>query len=110
MEDVCRVFNIMPSHDVVSWNALLGGFAMHGLGKEALVHFEWMCEEGVHLDDATFVCLLSTCSHACFMDRGLCFYVLMTTIYRILEKLEHYTCMVDLFNHVKHLQEAKNMI
>ncbi|KAH9532480.1 hypothetical protein CY35_19G097600 [Sphagnum magellanicum] len=30
MEDACRVFNTMPSHDVVSWNALLGGFAMHG--------------------------------------------------------------------------------
>ncbi|KAH9544538.1 hypothetical protein CY35_13G126800 [Sphagnum magellanicum] len=30
MEDACRVFNSMPSHDVVSWNALLGGFAMHG--------------------------------------------------------------------------------
>jgi pentatricopeptide repeat protein len=91
MEDACRVFNTMPSHDVVSWNALLGGFAMHGQGKEALVHFELMCEEGVHPDDITFVCLLSACSHAGFVDEGLRFYALMTTVYRIPAKLEHYT-------------------
>ncbi|CAN5970524.1 unnamed protein product [Sphagnum jensenii] len=94
MEDACRVFNTMPSHDVVSWNALLGGFAMHGQHKEALVHFERMCEEGVHPDDITFVCLLSACSHGGFVDEGLRFYALMTTVYRIPAKLEHYTCMV----------------
>jgi pentatricopeptide repeat protein len=110
MEDACRVFNTMPSHDVVSWNALLGGFAMHGQGKEALVHFERMCEEGVHPDDITFVCLLSACSHAGFVDEGLCFNALMTTVYRIPAKLEHYTCMVDLLGRAGHLQEAENMI
>jgi pentatricopeptide repeat protein len=110
MEDACRVFNTMPSHDVVSWNALIGGFAMHGQGKEALVHFELMCEEGVHPDDITFVCLLSACSHAGFVDEGLRFYALMTTVYRIPAKLEHYTCMVDLLGRAGHLQEAENMI
>jgi pentatricopeptide repeat protein len=110
MEDACRVFNTMPAHDVVSWNALLGGFAMHGQGKEALVHFERMCEEGVHPDDITFVCLLSACSHAGFVDEGLRFYALMTTVYRIPAKLEHYTCMVDLLGRAGHLQEAENMI
>ncbi|KAH9544539.1 hypothetical protein CY35_13G126800 [Sphagnum magellanicum] len=110
MEDACRVFNSMPSHDVVSWNALLGGFAMHGQGKEALVHFEQMCEEGVHPDDITSVCLLSACSHAGFVDEGLRFNALMTTVYRIPAKLEHYTCMVDLLGRAGHLQEAENMI
>jgi len=110
MEDACRVFNIMPSHDVVSWNALLGGFAMHGQHKEALVHFERMCEEGVHPNDITFVCLLSACSHGGFVDEGLRLYALMTTVYRIPAKLEHYTCMVDLLGRAGHLQEAENMI
>ncbi len=110
MEDACRVFNAMPSHDVVSWNALLGGFAMHGQAKEALVHFERICEEGVDPDHITFVCLLSACSHAGFVDEGLRFYALMTTVYRIPAKLEHYTCMVDLLGRAGHLQEAENMI
>jgi hypothetical protein len=38
MEDAWRVFKKMPSRDVVSWNAILGGCAMHGHGKEALKH------------------------------------------------------------------------
>ncbi len=28
MEEAWKVFNKMPLHDVVSWNAMLGGFAM----------------------------------------------------------------------------------
>ncbi len=54
----------MPSRDVVSWNAILGGCAMHGQGKEALKHFDQICEEGVQPDNITFVCLLQTYSHA----------------------------------------------
>jgi pentatricopeptide repeat protein len=47
----------MPSQNVVTWTAILGGCAMHGCGKEALKHFEWMCEEGVQPNDVTFTCL-----------------------------------------------------
>jgi pentatricopeptide repeat protein len=54
MEDACRVFNKLPSHDVVSWN-VLGGYAMHGHGKEALKNFEQMCEEGVQPNNITFI-------------------------------------------------------
>jgi pentatricopeptide repeat protein len=54
IENARRVFNKMPSQNVVTWNAILGGCAMHGCGKEALEHFEQMCE-GVHPNDITFV-------------------------------------------------------
>jgi pentatricopeptide repeat protein len=47
MEDAWSVFNKMPSRNVVTWTAILGGCAMHGHDKEALKHFEWTCEEGV---------------------------------------------------------------
>jgi len=110
MEDAQRVFNKMPSHDVVSWNAILGGCAMHGHGNEALKHFEQMCEEGVQPDDITFVCLLSACSHAGLVDEGMRCYVSMTTVYMVSAKLEHYTCMVDLLGRAGFLQEAENMI
>ncbi len=74
MEDAWRVFRKMPSRNVVSWNAIPGGCAMHGHGKEALKHFEQTCEEGVQPDDITFVCLLSACSHAGLVDEGMCCY------------------------------------
>ncbi|CAM6051450.1 unnamed protein product, partial [Sphagnum compactum] len=106
--DALKVFNKMPSRDVVTWNAMIGGYAIHGHGKEALKQFEQMREEGVQPDDTTFVCLLSACSHSGLVDEGLRFYSSM--IYRTPAKLEHYTCMVDLLGRAGHLQEAENMI
>jgi pentatricopeptide repeat protein len=83
---------------------------MHGHGKEALKHFEQMCDEGVQPDDISFVCLLSACSHAGLVDEGMHCYASMVTDYMISAKLEHYTCMVDLLGHAGHLQEAENMV
>ncbi|CAM6038741.1 unnamed protein product [Sphagnum compactum] len=110
MEDAKRVFNEMPLRDVVSWNTILGGFAMHGHGKEALTYFEQMCEEGVQPDDITFVCLLSACSHAGLVHEGMCFYASMKQVYMISPTVEHYTCMVDLLGRAGHLEEAESMI
>jgi pentatricopeptide repeat protein len=110
IEDACRVFNKMPSRDVVTWTVILGGCAMHGHGREALKHFEQMCDEGVQPDDITFVCVLSACSHAGLVDEGMCLYASMIRDYMIPAKLEHYTCMVDLLDRAGHLQEAENMV
>jgi len=110
MEDAWRVFNKMHSHNLVSWTAMLRGLAMHGHGKEALVHFERMCQEGVDLDDITFVCLLSACSHAGLVDEGLCFFDSMGLVYNVSATLEHYACMVDLLGRAGHLQEAEDFI
>jgi pentatricopeptide repeat protein len=110
MEDAWRVFSKMPSRDVVTWTVILGGCAMHGHGKEALKLFEWMCKEGVQPDDVTFVCLLSACSHAGLVDEGMHCFALMSTVYGISTKLEHYTCMVDLLGRAGHLQKAENLV
>ncbi|CAK9212378.1 unnamed protein product [Sphagnum troendelagicum] len=109
IKDAWRVFNKMPSQDVVIWNAMLGGCAMHGHGKEALKHFEQMCE-GVQPDDIIFICPLSVCSHAGLVDEGMCCYASMVTDYMISVKLEHYTCMVNLLSCPGHLREAENMV
>ncbi len=71
IEDACRVFNKMPTCDVVSCNAMLQGYAMHGHANKALEHFEEMCKEGVHIDNVTFLSLLSACNHAGLVNEGL---------------------------------------
>jgi pentatricopeptide repeat protein len=109
MEDAWRVFKQMPSCDGVSWSAMLGGCALHD-GKEALTHFEQMCEEDVLPNDITSICLLSACSHAGMVDEGMRCYTSMITVYIISAKLEHYTCMIDLLGCAGHPQEAENTI
>jgi len=64
MEDAWRVFNKMPSQDLVTWTAILVRCAMHGHSKEAPKHFEEMCQEDVQPDDIMFICPLSACRHA----------------------------------------------
>ncbi|CAM6045849.1 unnamed protein product [Sphagnum compactum] len=45
IEDAIRVFNEMPSQNVVTWNAILGGCAMHGLLISAkLEHYTCMVD------------------------------------------------------------------
>ncbi|KAH9571029.1 hypothetical protein CY35_02G072600 [Sphagnum magellanicum] len=110
LEDALKVFNKMPSRDVVTWNAMIGGYAIYGHGKEALKQFEQMREEGVQPDDTTFVCLLSACSHSGLVDEGLRFYSSMSTVYMISANLQHYTCMVDLLGRAGRLHEAENMV
>ncbi len=109
MKDACRVFQNMHSRNVVSWTALLGGFAMHGHAKEAIAH-EQMCGEGVEPDNVTFVCLLSACSHAGFVDEGLCFFESMGSVYNISARAAHYACVVDLLGCAGHLCEAHDQI
>ncbi len=36
MENACRVFNEMLSHDVVTWNAMISGHVKCGQGQKAL--------------------------------------------------------------------------
>eukprot|EP00250_Pteridium_aquilinum_P018768 c24206_g12_i2 orf=1-1812(+) len=60
--DAQGVFERLPARDVVSWNALLAGYADHKLGEEALKHFKLMQLEGFAPDAITYVCSLKACS------------------------------------------------
>jgi hypothetical protein len=66
-----------------------------------------MCEEGVLPDDIIFLCLLSACNHAGLADEGMHCYASMIMVYTISTNLEHYTCMVKLFDHAGYLQEPE---
>jgi pentatricopeptide repeat protein len=108
--DAQQVFNNMATRNVVTWNAMLGGYTMHGHGTEACRHFRQMYEEGLQVDDVSFVCLLSACSHAGLVDEGICYFDSMGSVYKISARAEHYTCMVDLLNRAGRLHEAEDMI
>ncbi|RVW17210.1 Pentatricopeptide repeat-containing protein [Vitis vinifera] len=66
-----QVFNAMESKDVLAWNTIIAGMAIHGHVKEAQQLFKEMKEAGVEPNDITFVAMLSACSHAGMVDEGL---------------------------------------
>ncbi len=83
IEDAWRVFDSMPTHNVVSWTAMLQGFAIHGHGAETHGHFQWMSEECTAVDAVTFVFLLSASSHAGLVDEGLLYFQSMGSVYGV---------------------------
>ncbi len=110
VEDAWRVFNRMPRHNMVAWTAMLGAYAMHGHANEALAHFERMCEQGVEIDDITFLSLLSASWHAGLVDEGLCYFRFMSSVYGISPTNEHYACVVDLLGRAGRLHDAEVLI
>lgn len=46
MEDACYVFEVMSERDLVSWNAMIGGYAVQGFAKDAFLMFRSMLREG----------------------------------------------------------------
>ncbi|EEF30593.1 pentatricopeptide repeat-containing protein, putative [Ricinus communis] len=71
LEDAWKLFLELPRKDVVTWNAMISGYALHGAGEKALRLFDEMKKEGITPDWITFVAVLLACNHAGFADLGL---------------------------------------
>lgn len=50
MEDACHVFDVMVERDVVSWNAMIGGYVVQGFKNNAFLMFRSMLREGMTPD------------------------------------------------------------
>ncbi|KAL5859396.1 hypothetical protein ACOSQ4_000692 [Xanthoceras sorbifolium] len=105
-----KVFDSMDRRDIVSWNAMIDGYGIHGLGKEALLLFSQMNAVGLKPDDVTFICLLSSCSHSRLVTEGKQLFNYMIQGLNIVPKMDHYICMVDLLARSGHLDEACKFI
>ena len=105
-----QVFYKMAARDIVSWNTMIAGYGIHGLGKEATTLFLGMKNQGFAPDDVTFICLISACSHSGLVTEGKHWFNLMTQKHDILPRMEHYICMVDLLARGGFLDEAYQFI
>lgn len=103
------VFESMPRRNVVAWNAIISGLAVHGRGEMALSMFPRMLEEAKP-DSLTFTSLLNACSHSGLVDQGYrCLHELRLK-YRITPQVEHYACTVDLLGRAGRLEEAEMVL
>ncbi|KAL9327830.1 hypothetical protein ACSQ67_002833 [Phaseolus vulgaris] len=102
-----QVFDEMGNRDLVSWNSMLKSHAIHGKAKDALELFQRM---EVCPDSATFVALLSACSHVGLVDEGVKLFNSMSDDHCIVPQLDHYSCMVDLYGRAGKIVEAEELI
>lgn len=61
IQDAAYVFEMMDKHDVVTWNAMILGFAHLGMGASALGYFCDMQLKGVKYDEVTISTVLPVC-------------------------------------------------
>lgn len=102
-----QVFDEMDCRDLVSWNSILKSYSLHGKAREALQLFQQM---SVSPDSATFVALLSACSHAGLVEEGVKIFNSMPKNYGYGPQIDHYACMVDLFGRAGRMVEANDLI
>ncbi|XP_073313594.1 pentatricopeptide repeat-containing protein At3g16610-like [Primulina huaijiensis] len=95
-EEARLISDKMIGRDVVSWNAMLVGYGIHGYGKKAILLFQDMQNEGEKPDDVTFVALLFACSHSGLVTEGKHLFRVMNEDFKIVPQMDHYFCMVDL--------------
>lgn len=111
LDKAFQVFCGLKVKGVSSWNCMIGGFAMHGKGEEAIRLFREMEEEAmVAPDSITFVNVLTACAHSGLVEEGWYYFHYMVDVHGIERTKEHYGCMVDLLARAGRLEEAKRVI
>ncbi|PNT75831.1 pentatricopeptide repeat-containing protein At4g21065-like [Brachypodium distachyon] len=109
---VARVlFEQLMKRELVSWNAMICGYGMHGHFDEALKLFNKMrVEAQVTPDNITFVGVLSACNHGGMVKEAKEFFGLMVDVYSIKPTVQHFTCLVDVLGHAGRFEEAYDLI
>ncbi|KAJ8765585.1 hypothetical protein K2173_014707 [Erythroxylum novogranatense] len=103
-------FEMIPTKNLVCWNALLNGYAMHGKTDEVISLFELMKGRGQKPDSISFTCQLSACVQGGRTRDGWYHFHSMSRDHEIEAKMEHYNCMVTLLGRAGRLDEAFDMI
>ncbi|KAI5084889.1 hypothetical protein GOP47_0001058 [Adiantum capillus-veneris] len=65
-----NVLENLPFRNVLSWSALISGYAQKGQGQQALDCFEEMQCEGVTPDAVTYICVLKACTAMRDLNKG----------------------------------------
>ena len=101
-----RVFSSIMRKDSVAWNTMILANSMHGRGQQALALFREMVDSGARPNEATFVAVLSGCSHSNLVEEGQKIFNSMARDHGVIPEADHYSCMVDILSRAGHLCEA----
>ena len=102
-----EVFEKMSNKEVSSWNAMIGGLAMHGRAEDAIDLFSKM---DINPNEITFVGVLNACAHGGLVQKGLTIFNSMRKEYGVEPQIEHYGCIVDLLGRAGLLTEAEKVV
>jgi pentatricopeptide repeat protein len=110
VENAVDVFKSMGTKDLITWNTIINGLAIHGRGSDALTLFCQMKNAGEIPDGITFIGILCACTHMGLVEDGFSYFQSMVDDYSIVPQIEHYGCMVDLLARAGLLDQAVEFV
>ncbi|KAD2393437.1 hypothetical protein R6Q59_012262 [Mikania micrantha] len=109
--DARVIFEEMKSHkDVISWNAMICGYASHGYANKALELFGVMKELSIKPTYITFISVLNACANTGLAEEGRAHFKCMVNDFGIEPRVEHFATLVDIMGRSGHLDEAMDVI
>ncbi|XP_026442074.1 pentatricopeptide repeat-containing protein At2g22070-like [Papaver somniferum] len=108
--DARKVFRLMPIRNVVSWNAMMTGYAQNGQDQEALELYQNMLQEKLKPDNITLVGVLYACSRSGSVELGKEYFSSISESHGMKPTLDHYSCMINLLGRPGRMDEAVDLI
>ncbi|KAG1346854.1 Pentatricopeptide repeat-containing protein [Cocos nucifera] len=108
IEETERVFAGRRRDEVVSWTAMINGYAEHGRCRDAVELFDEMPAAGLRPDGVAFIGVLTACCHGGMVDRGLRYFEKMGE-FGVEKGREHYGCVVDMLVRAGRVAEAEGL-
>ena len=112
VENAELVFQSLPRKNMVTWNAMISGFALNGDSTKVIQLFEQLkMERDVKPDGITFLNVLSACSHSgVALEIATQYFELMIEDYGIEPTVEHCCSMIRLMGQSGEVWRAERMI
>ncbi|XP_071735858.1 putative pentatricopeptide repeat-containing protein At5g08490 [Rutidosis leptorrhynchoides] len=110
LKSSCKIFESTRFKDLVMYTSMVGGYAIHGMGYEALRVYYKMIENGEKPDHVIITTILSACSHAGLVHEGLKIFNSISKVHRIKPTMELYACVVDLLARNGRINDAYRFI
>ncbi|KAK4493300.1 hypothetical protein RD792_017817, partial [Penstemon davidsonii] len=105
-----KLYLSTPWKDLVLFTAMLGGYAMHGMGQEAIQVFRQMLDCGLKPDHVVITAVLSACRHSGLVNEGLMIFYSIDKVHNMKPSMEQYACVVDLLARGGRIKEAFSFV
>ncbi|KAL3624491.1 hypothetical protein CASFOL_031159 [Castilleja foliolosa] len=110
IDKAMHIFENVNEKNIDHWNAMIGGLAIHGRGDVAFDLFMEMERLSIKPDDITFIAVLHACGHFGMIKEGLICFEIMRRVHKIVPKMQHYGCVVDILSRAGLVEEATNFV
>ncbi|KAI5066670.1 hypothetical protein GOP47_0019294 [Adiantum capillus-veneris] len=110
LDEARHTFRRSLSANVTMWNALMTAFTHRVYVEEVFGLLYEMWQNSIKPNSITFSCVLTTCSHAGWVDSINQIFLSIFLNYDVVYTDHHFLCMADLLARAGQLKQAENLI